>query len=295
MMEYDEFGLLPDNATEAGLPWAKPPSVRREFIDVAPGQQVSVLVWGEADPEVVLVHGGAQNAHTWDTVALALDRPLIAVDLPGHGRSSWRADRDYWAERNAEAVAVAVGALAPHAQVVTGMSLGGLTAISLAARHPGLVRRLAVVDVTPGVNAEKAAPIAAFVSGPETFASFDELLERTIRFNPTRSVSSLRRGLLHNARALPDGGWAWRYDRLRSPGGQIDSTSLWADLETVTVPVMLVCGTESGVVTDEDRAEFRRRQPAARLEMVDGAGHSIQGDRPVELARLLADFLASTV
>jgi pimeloyl-ACP methyl ester carboxylesterase len=175
------------------------------------------------------------------------------------------------------------------------MSLGGLTAISLAARHPGLVRRLAVVDVTPGVNAEKAAPIAAFVSGPETFASFDELLERTIRFNPTRSVSSLRRGLLHNARALPDGGWAWRYDRLRSPGGQIDSTSLWADLETVTVPVMLVCGTESGVVTDEDRAEFRRRQPAARLEMVDGAGHSIQGDRPVELARLLADFLASTV
>jgi pimeloyl-ACP methyl ester carboxylesterase len=293
-VEYDEFGLLADNAAEAGLSWIRPPSVRREFIDVAPGQQVSVLVWGEADPEVVLLHGGAQNAHTWDTVALALDRPLIAVDLPGHGRSSWRTDRDYWPARNAEAVATAVSALAPRAQAVTGMSLGGLTAIRLAAAHPGLVRRLAVVDVTPGVTAEKSVPIAEFVQGPESFESFDELLERTIRFNPSRSVSSLRRGLLHNARTLPDGRWAWRYDRLRPPGGQLDFAGLWADLETLTVPVMLVCGTKSGVVTDEDRAEFRRQQPAARLEMVDGAGHSIQGDRPVELAALIADFVVST-
>jgi pimeloyl-ACP methyl ester carboxylesterase len=44
------------------------------------------------------------------------------------------------------------------------------------------------------------------------------------------------------------------------------------------------------VVSDEDRAEFRRRQPSARLETVDGAGHSIQGDRPVELAALIDDF-----
>ena len=293
-MEYDEFGLLADNAAEAGLPWTGPPSVRREFINAAPGQQVSVLVWGQADPEVVLLHGGAQNAHTWDTVALALGRPLIAVDLPGHGRSSWRADRDYWPARNAEAVAAVVSALAPRARAVTGMSLGGLTAIRLAAAHPGLVRRLAVVDVTPGVTAEKSAPIAEFVQGPETFASFDELLERTIRFNPSRSVSSLRRGLLHNARTLSDGRWAWRYDRLRPPGGQLDFAGLWADLEAVTVPVMLVCGTKSGVVTDEDRTEFRRRQPTARLEMVDGAGHSIQGDRPVELAALITDFVVST-
>ncbi len=53
---------------------------------------------------------------------------------------------------------------------------------------------------------------------------------------------------------------------------------------------MLVCGAESGVVSDQDRAEFTSRQPAARLEMVDAAGHSIQGDRPLELAALIADF-----
>lgn len=65
-MDYDEFGLLADNATECGLTWAGPPPVRREFgalppEEAQPGQQVSVLVWGEADPEVVLPHGGALN------------------------------------------------------------------------------------------------------------------------------------------------------------------------------------------------------------------------------------------
>ncbi len=144
------------------------------------------------------------------------------------------------------------------------------------------------------MTAEKSAPIAEFVAGPETFGSFDELLERTVAFNPSRSVSSLRRGLLHNARPLPGGHWAWRYDRLRPPGGQLDFASLWDDLAAVTVPVMLVCGAKSGVVSDEDRAEFRHLQPAARLETVDGAGHSIQGDCPVELARLIEDFVFGT-
>ena len=289
-MAYDEFGMLAENAAEAGLPWPGPPAVRRESVAVAPGQQVSALAWGDGDPELVLLHGGAQNAHTWDTVALALRRPLIAVDLPGHGRSDWRDDRDYWPVRNAEAIAAVVGALAGRAAAVVGMSLGGLTAIRLAATRPDLVRRLVVVDVTPGVTAAKSAPIAEFVQGPEVFGSFDELLERTIKYNPSRSVSSLRRGVLHNARELPDGRWAWRYDRLRPPGDQLDFAALWADLAAVTAPVMLVCGSASGVVSDEDRAEYRRRQPSARLETVDGAGHSIQGDRPVELAVLIDDF-----
>ena len=177
-----------------------PPAVRREFVDVGDGRRVSALVWGDADPDLVLVHGGAQNAHTWDTVALALDRPLVAVDLPGHGHSDWREDRRYWPVDNAEDVATAMRALAPSPRLVVGMSLGGLTSVALAARHPELVPRLMLVDVTPGVDRDKAAPIAEFVAGPERFESFDEILARTVAFNPTRTESSLRRGILHNAR-----------------------------------------------------------------------------------------------
>jgi pimeloyl-ACP methyl ester carboxylesterase len=294
-VDYDEFGLFEENATEVGLAWSGPPAVERRSVEVGPGQRVSALVWGDGDPELVFLHGGAQNAHTWDTVALALGRPLVAVDLPGHGYSDWRDDHNYLPAMNAEAVATAVRELAPDAEVVVGMSLGGLTAVRLAASHPDLVRRLVVVDVTPGANEKKASPILAFIAGPESFASFDEILERTVQFNPTRSVSSLRRGILHNAHEQPDGSWTWRYDRIRpSTSGDaiaFDFGPLWDDVAAIKVPVMLLRGALSDVVDDADQAEFLRRCSHARIETVEGAGHSIQGDQPLALAALIQDFL----
>jgi pimeloyl-ACP methyl ester carboxylesterase len=303
MIDYDEFGMFGENAEEAGLEWSGPPAVTRRFVEVDGGRRVSALVWGGGEPELVLIHGGAQNAHTWDTVALALARPLVAVDLPGHGHSDWHPEHRYWPAELAEDVAVAVGELAPRARGVVGMSLGGLTAICLGAGHPELVRRLAVVDVTPGTDHAKAEPIVAFISGPERFASFEEILDRTVQFNPTRSVSSLRRGVLHNAREEPDGSWVWRYDRIRpgsnptpaAPGGgegAIPSFSgLWEKVDALTMPLMLVRGGASGVVGDEDVEEMLRRQPGTEVVVVEGAGHSVQGDRPVELASVLAGFM----
>ena len=91
----DEFAFLQEAAEEAGIAWAVAPRVERRAVDVGDGRVVSALVWGDGDPDVVFLHGGAQNAHTWDTVALALGRPLVALDHPGHGHSSWRADGDY--------------------------------------------------------------------------------------------------------------------------------------------------------------------------------------------------------
>jgi pimeloyl-ACP methyl ester carboxylesterase len=290
---YDEMGLFHENAAEVGLPWNGPPDVRRREVTVAPGQKVSALVWGRGAPEFVLIHGGAQNAHTWDTVALALDRPLVAIDLPGHGQSDWRPDRDYWPERNAEAVAVAIDVLAPAAAAVVGMSLGGLTAFRLATLRPDLVRRLVIVDVTPGTDRVKSSPIAAFVQGPVSFASYDEMLERTVSFNPTRRVESLRRGLLHNAKRRSDGSWVWRYDRMDA-AGRPDFAPLWEDVAEVRVPLLLVRGALSTVVSDADVDELRLRLPAASVEVVAGAGHSIQGDRPVELARLIEQFVFPT-
>jgi pimeloyl-ACP methyl ester carboxylesterase len=299
-VHYDELGLFHENVAEFGVEASLPPIVERRHVDVGDDaggrRQVSALVWGEGPPRLVLVHGGSQNAHTWDTVALALGVPLVAVDLPGHGHSSWRTDRDYRPTTIVDDVATAVEALAPDATAVVGMSLGGLTSIALAARRPDLVRRLVVVDVTPGVNAAKAKAITDFVDGPATFPDLDALLQRTIEHNPTRSVSSLRRGILHNARQLDDGTWRWRYDRMPRPqpssAGEaaIEMSPLWDDVSAVTAPTMLVLGSVSPVVDDDDVAEMRRRQPALRVETVDGAGHSVQGDRPLELTALLRDF-----
>jgi pimeloyl-ACP methyl ester carboxylesterase len=293
---YDEFGMFHENAAEFDLPYDGPPVVRRERVEVGPDRALSALVWGDAPPELVLLHGGAQNAHTWDTVALALGRPLVAIDLPGHGHSDGPAEGPLDVNRNSADVATTIRALAPEAKALVGMSLGGITTLSLADSVPELVRSVVLVDITPGVTAEGAAPIIAFVDGPPSFDSFDDLLARTIQFNPTRSESSLRRGILHNAAQQDDGSWVWRHSRfphLRS-GDAVppDFGRLWDVLGSLAVPLMLVRGTRLGsVVNDGAEAEVRRRQPSARIEHVD-AGHSVQGDRPVELAALLDDFVA---
>jgi pimeloyl-ACP methyl ester carboxylesterase len=292
---YDEFGLLHENAEEVGLPFdrAQPPRVERVAVDAPSGNEVSALVWGDASPEFVLLHGGAQNAHTWDTVALALGRPLVAIDLPGHGHSAWRADKAYQPTQLAEDVTHTINELAPNASTLVGMSLGGLTALCVLAETPTVADRLALIDITPGVNQEKAEPILSFIAGPETFASFDEILERTMAYNPTRSRSSLRRGVLHNAIQRDDGSWSWRYDL--PTGERVDDlgarfANMWDAIDTLRAPLLLVQGGLSGVVDDEDVAELQRRKPDVRVLVVEEAGHSVQGDRPMELAEILTSF-----
>jgi pimeloyl-ACP methyl ester carboxylesterase len=267
--------------------------VKRVEVEVGPGRTISSLAWGTSAPELVLIHGGAQNAHTWDTVALALDRPLLAIDLPGHGHSDVAPAGPFSLAGIGEDLATVIAALAPDAAGVAGMSLGGLSSIALASTAPDLVRALVLVDVTPGVNQEKSAPISAFVNGPASFANFDELLARTMEHNPTRSEASLRRGILHNAVQREDGSWVWRYARF---GAAQDSRppefgQWWDAVSTFTVPMMLVKGLAWSVVDDADVAELLRRQPTCKVVGVEGAGHSIQGDRPVELASILSDFL----
>ncbi len=327
-IEYDEFGLFHENAAEFGLPYDGPPTVRREFVTIDADRRLSALVWGTGEPELVLLHGGSQNAHTWDTVAMALGRPLVAIDLPGHGHSDGPGERpqgEISPQGNAEDVAVAIRALGPNAQAVVGMSLGGLTTVALTRQAPDLVRKVVLVDVTPGVNAAKAKQITDFVNGPKSFPNFDELLARTVQYNPTRTESSLRRGILHNAVQRDDGTWVWRWARWREgigggrPSGEAASTSsaatgpaageatgdaaeqpgrsalfgeLWNMVGEIRVPLLLARGMLSqSVVDDEDEAELLRRLPDARVVHFEKAGHSVQGDMPVELAQAIEAFV----
>ncbi len=300
--DYDEFALLHENAAEWDLPFDGPPAVERRSIEVEPGR-LSYLRWGTGEPDLVLLHGGGQNAHTWDTVALALGRPLVAIDLPGHGHSYRRDDRDYGPWANAEAVAEAVASVAPGAAAVVGMSLGGATAIRLASQWPGLCRRVVLVDVTPQVNdatrdlttAERGS--VALISGPPLYDSFEEMADATVRLSPHRAPSGVRRGVRHNAYRRPDGKWTWRYDlfgpRQQTGPDWSDFSPLWDDVARLAMPTMLVRGGLSPFVRDEDAAEMQRRLPGVRVELVEGAGHAVQSDRPLELVRLIEAFALS--
>jgi pimeloyl-ACP methyl ester carboxylesterase len=310
-VDYDEFGLFHENAEEYGLPFDRPPTVRRAFAAVSGGRRLSALLWQDRDPELVLLHGGSQNAHTWDTVALALNRPLAAIDLPGHGHSDGPGERPEGQldiHGNALDVAAAIRQFAPAAKAVVGMSLGGLTAIALSAEAPELVRKMVLVDVLPGIRAQRSQHITDFVNGPASFASLDELLERTARFNPSRSRSSLRRGILHNAEQQPDGTWVWRWARHRpsaAPAGPAPVAAVpasaaagtrygqfWEELSSITVPLLLARGMRpDSVLEDDDERELRHRLPSAQVIHVEQAGHSLQGDTPLELAAIIEGFV----
>ena len=134
-----EFAMLRDVADELGTDGRHLPHVTRHSVRLGRDEYLSLLAWDTGEPELVFLHGGGQNAHTWDLVAMDLGRPAIAIDLPGHGHSSWRIDHDYGPARNAEAVATAIVKFAPHALAVVGMSLGGLTLIQLSHDRPELV------------------------------------------------------------------------------------------------------------------------------------------------------------
>jgi pimeloyl-ACP methyl ester carboxylesterase len=301
--DYDEFALLHENAAEWDLPFDDPPVVARHRFERADGQGVSYLRWGDGEPELVLLHGGAQNAHTWDTVLLALGRPAVSIDLPGHGHSDRRPDRNYGPWRNAEAVAEVLDAVAPRAVAVVGMSLGGATTIRLASARPDLCRRVVIVDVTPqtGDSFQNMSTVdqgsVALVAGPPTYDTFEEMAQAAIALSPFRVASGVRRGVRHNAMRRDDGRWTWRYDlfgpRTEDAAWADELTSLWDDVGRITAPVLLVRGGESKFVEDEDVDELRRRLPDARVEVVAGAGHAVQSDRPLELVRLIREFTAA--
>ena len=129
----------------------------------------------------------------------------------------------------------------------------------------------------------------ALVGGPRTYASRDEMVAAAVAGAPNRPASSVRRGVLHNSKPAPGGGYTWRYDQLDGPG---DFSPLWEHVSAARIPFTLVRGGESAFVGDEDAAELLRRSPSASVHVVPGAGHSVQSDRPRELVTIIDGVLA---
>ncbi|HTX97965.1 MAG TPA: alpha/beta hydrolase [Mycobacterium sp.] len=288
-----EFSLLGENAEQAGV--AGPlPNVER--VGAGAGQdRISALRWGAAPPRIVFLHGGGQNAHTWDSVIVGLGEPALAVDLPGHGHSGWREDGDYSPHNNAAALAPVLRELAPTSALMVGMSLGGLTAIRLGAVAPELVNELVLIDVTPSalqrhseLTKEQQGTVA-LMHGEREFPSFQAMLDLTIAAAPHRERKALRRGVFHNSRRLDNGKWTWRYDAIRVFP---DFSSLWDDVDSLSSPIILIRGGSSGFVTDQDAAELGRRARHFRTaHVVENSGHSVQSDQPRALIDLLRGVL----
>lgn len=312
LLNVDEFALLPENAEQIGHTGPLPPVARIESGDI------SALKWGDEPPQVVFLHGGGQNAHTWDTVILGLGAPALAIDLPGHGRSGWREDGDYGPRLNADTLRPLLREWAPNPRLVVGMSLGGLTALRIAAVEPALVGELVLVDVTPSAPerheemSKAQLGAVALVRGDREFTSFQAMLDVTVEASPHRDRKSLRRGVFHNSKRLDDGTWTWRYDTFRDKGTAASRdkstaasrdkskempgsfTGLWDDVPAITMPTTLVRGANSYFVNDEDADAFAKGAPGfQRTHVVADSGHSVQGDQPRALVDILKGALGS--
>ena len=289
---HDEFDHLTAVAEALGLSADAPPVERRMVR--GPNGAMSALVWGSSPPELTVLHGGALNAHSWDSTLLALGRPALSIDLPGHGFSDWRDDADYSPPTNARSVARVIDELGNGApRPVVGQSLGGLTAIALAGARLDLVSHLVLVDISPSLKPAAGNPVRGFLGGPRVFASRDEIVDRAVAFGIGSSREALRRGVIHNTRILDTGGVVFRHHLAHLPPDTLSvswhSEELWRDLENAGVPVLLVHGTR-GFLSPELVEEFLDRIPASHALAIE-AGHNVQQHAPLQLAEAIADFV----
>ncbi|NNN02921.1 MAG: alpha/beta hydrolase [Acidimicrobiaceae bacterium] len=286
-MDDNEFDLLEENRREWNLSLPLPPR-QRLFVPVDGLRHVSGIQWFPEPARVVLLHGRGQNAHTFDTTLLALGAPALALDLPHHGHSDASVTGPSGVVEHARDVVAVLDSLDLGPVVLVGMSLGGLVSLLVAEQRPERLTHLVLLDITPGIDPVRARAVLDFLDGPESFDSLEEMVRRTIEHHPGRSVSSLRRGVIHNARQRPDGRWVWRHQQyppaLLAPTERPD---LWPALEALGVPVTLVHGDRApSVVTDGEIAEFRQRRPRDEVVTLSG-GHSLQGDDPLGVAAVL--------
>lgn len=300
MPATDEFSFLPAQAADAGV---EVPTVARVSLTLPDGRTLSGLRWGDDAPRVTFLHGAGLNAHTWDTTLLHLGTPALALDLAGHGDSSWRDDAAYVGRVLAPDVAAALDAWTDRPQVVVGHSLGGLTAAALAASRPDLVDQVVIVDITPGIDPSGGpAQLRAFFAGPTDWATRDELVEKALSFGLGGSRSAAERGVFLNTRVRPDGRVEWKHHfaHLAAAAATADADTEtpdalravlaadgWDDLAAVSAPILMVRG-DHGFVTADDAAELVARAPRAEVRVV-ATGHNVQEEDPAGLAALVRE------
>ncbi len=296
---YDQRAHLAEVAAMAGLELDDFALPREGYVE-SNGLQLHYLEWGDAAAQpLVMLHGGALTAHTWDVVCLALpEYRCIVPDLRGHGDSDWAPDGDY----SPEAYRADLEALIAHLQldrcVLIGNSLGGATALRYTAeRSPDQQpAALVLVDIGPEMRKAGRRRLRSFTDAPRELDSVEDFVERAVEFNPLRNRNVLRRSLLNNLRQLPTGKWTWKYDPNRfgrGPNASAPPTSedRWRDVRRAVCPTLVVRGGNSDMFLDEDAAQLAATLRDGRWIRIENASHTVQGDQPLALANAIRDFL----
>jgi pimeloyl-ACP methyl ester carboxylesterase len=245
-----------------------------------------------SDPAVLFLHGGGQTRHAWGGTARAVAEAgffAVSLDHRGHGESDWDPRGDYGVDAF---VADLRGVLArlPSKPFLVGASLGGITAMMAEGTSPEPVSRgLVLVDVTPRLEVRGVMRILGFMRArPEGFATLDEAADVIAEYLPHRPRPKDLAGLEKNLRLGSDGRYRWHWDpklmdtwnpeRFDAGEAQLIVEARLEAARRLRVPVLLVRGRSSDVVSEEVAREFLALVPHA--EYVDlAAGHMVAGDR----------------
>ncbi|OBK74295.1 alpha/beta fold hydrolase [Mycobacterium sp. 1274761.0] len=275
-------------------------------IEVPGGLRIACDRLGDAASRaVVFLHGGGQTRRSWTRAAAAVAErgwQAVTVDFRGHGESDWSREGDYRVITFAEDVRAVLSQLPPD-PVLVGASLGGFTSMLLAGElSPGIASAVVLVDIVPNMNPSGAARIHDFMADRmvEGFASLDEVADMIAGYNPHRPRPADLNGLRANLRRRGDR-WYWHWDPQF-----IDGTAAYPPIEVTDpdrmnkaieailaddIPVLLVRGQVSDLVSTDRAEEFLARFPQLEFVDVQGAGHMVAGDRNDLFADAVVDFL----
>ena len=254
-------------------------------------------------PAVLLLHGGGQTRHSWGGTAAALAKEgfyAVSADLRGHGESDWDPTGDYsMAVMRADAEA---WCLALHQPVLVGASMGGITGMWMEGTRaeeglPPASRALVLVDIAHRSEAAGIQRIVDFMTGrPEGFASLDEAAEAVAEYMPHRPRPTTTDGLARNLRLGGDGRYRWHWDPAFMGEDRRPRTRTHVDIfiehaRRLTLPVLLVRGQMSDVVSEETAQEFLQIVPHAEYVDVRDAHHMVAGDRNDAFTGPVVSFL----
>ena len=240
--------------------------------------------WGAHDNAnvVVCVHGLGRNARDFDVLAEALapTHRVIAVDMPGRGKSDWLRDpNDYVFPVYLATLTALVARSGADTVAWVGTSMGGLLGIVMAAQPDTPVKRLVVNDVGPVIEPAAITRIADYFGKDPTFATFADI-ERYVReisapFGPLTDAQWTYMTQT-NVRQRADGRWGLAYD----PGiavpfrQQAAPPAPWPVWDAIKCPTLVVRGAQSDLLSVATAREMASRGPRPRVLEFGGIGHA---------------------